>query len=94
MFDSGPTPGRPYFNTPTELGFLGFAVAKLAYYLFALVTGAFIVPLFGVAFLRAHPLALIAAVVVTVTVTPSRSDSQTVTAAGHAAWRPLPNIAT
>ena len=66
LFDSGPTPGRPYFNSPAELAFLGFAAAKLTYYMFALVTGAFIVPLFGVEFLRSYPLVLLALLVITV----------------------------
>ncbi len=65
IFDSGPTPGRPYFNSPGELAFLGFAAAKLTYYMFAVVTGAFIVPLFGVEFLRSYLLALLGLIAIT-----------------------------
>ncbi len=65
VFDSGPTPGRPYFNTPTQLGFVSFAAAKIIYYLFSVITGALIVPLFGVELLRAHPAALLGALALT-----------------------------
>jgi len=65
LFDAGPLPGRPYINTPTEPSFIGFAIAKITYYLFAVVTGAFILPLFVVDFLRSHLLALFGFVVLT-----------------------------
>jgi len=58
IFDSGPVPGRPYINTPTDPSFIGFVIAKITYYLFSVVTGAFVLPLFVVDFLRAHLLVL------------------------------------
>ncbi|HEY3353015.1 MAG TPA: glycosyltransferase family 39 protein, partial [Polyangia bacterium] len=66
VFDPGGALGPPYFESPARLAaFLPFAGTKVLYGLFALLTTAPVVPVFGVELLRAHPAALVACVLVT-----------------------------
>jgi hypothetical protein len=57
-FDTGGVLYEPYYIAPSSDGFAYFAISKLVYYLASLVTTVPIVPIFGDAFLRQHPVLL------------------------------------
>ncbi len=68
IFHSGPLPPAPYMRPIFSWSFLPFVVAKFSYYLLAIISNAFILPLFGTEFLTSHWWALLLLIFVDVVI--------------------------